>query len=389
MADELIADAKSQDFYKAVVERLPEALVVSTPDGKITYVNGALEALLGYDSDELIGASVEKLVPAQPGRRADAMKWLTRWAHEPLTTQSRFLELIARSKEGHDMPVDVRVVEGDVDGEARFFLTVRDNSAHHDQIVRNKETQLLMSRILAVADDAFITVDEEQKITFFNLAAESMFGYLAEEVMGKPLEILMPDRFRKLHHLEVSAFASGKQASRFMGERGEVVGLRKDGAEFPIEATITKVSAGGKKSYTAHIRDITKRKKHDAALAESQRRFRAIFDHAFEAIGLLDVDGCVLEINRAGKALTDGDEDLIGQPLWELPWIGREEGQGPDEDDQLKDAVSRAAKGETVHYAVEVNRPDGSLTIDISLVPIRDHTGQVVYLLPEGRSVSA
>jgi len=384
----MVTDTFADDFFCSIVESLPEAVIVSTLEGQIVYVNSSLEKLLGYSACELRGKPISTLVPQQPGQRANPMKWLTRWAEEPQDTQSRFLDLTGRTKDGFEMPVDVRVAEASLGGEKRFLITVRDDSAQREATVRNKETQLLMSRILAVAPDAIISVDAGQRIVFFNLTAEKMFGYQAEEVMGERLETLMPERFRKRHHLEVGAFASSKQPSRFMNERGVVAGVRKDGDEFPIEATITKLTGGVRPTFTAHIRDITDRKARDAAFEESQRRFRAIFDHAFEAIGLLDPDGVVIEINRAGRALTEDDDELIGRPLWELPWVGRGDAVDEEGRKQLQEAVERAAAGEVVRYTVEVQQPSGVVQIDLSLTPVRDDNGKVVYIIPEGRDVT-
>ncbi len=249
-------DPLADDIFCLIVENLPEAVIVSTLEGEIVYSNATLHRLLGYRGEELRGQNLSKLVPQQPGRRADVMKWLTRWAGEPNDTQSRFLDLTGRTKDGREMPVDVRVSDACLGGERRFLITVRDNSVQRETMVRNKETQLLMSRILAVAPDAIICVDKGQRIMFFNLTAEKMFGYRAEDVMGERLEMLMPERFRKRHHVEVGAFAGSKQASRFMTERGLVAGLRKDGEEFPVEATITKVTSAGQTTFTAHIREV-------------------------------------------------------------------------------------------------------------------------------------
>ncbi len=382
------ADLSKDGFFRSVIDGLPEAVIVSTVDGRIIYVNSSLEKLLGYSAEELQDETISKLVPQQPGQRAEPMKWLTRWAAGGQDAQSRFLELTGRTKDGREMPVDVRVSEGDISGEHRFLISVRDNTAKRAEMVRNKESHLLMSRILAVAADGIVSVDENQNITFFNLTAEKLFGYSAEEVLGKPLEMLMPERYRKKHHLEVNAFVGSKQPSRFMNERGEVAGLRKDGTEFPVEATITKVTGSGTPTYTAHIRDVTMRKLHNRALEESQKRFNAIFDHAFEAIGLLDPEGRVIEINRAGRALTEDGGTLVGQFLWDLPWVGRLDGIDTEGREQLEAAVGRARLGEVVRYTVEISQPSGVMQIDLSLTPVRGSSGAVEYIIPEGRDIT-
>lgn len=376
-------------FFRALVEGMPEAVIVAAADGTITYFNPASERLFGYAQSEIVGRNIAALVPQQPDRRADAMKWLERWAHESEDAQSRFLDLIAQTKTGKQMPVDVRVVEAKLDGQRRYFITLRDNTARRREQASFKEAHLKASRILQIAEDGIISADATQTIAFFNLKAEQIFGYRAEEVVGRPLSILMPERYRNRHRDDVSGFGAGKQASRQMNERGRVVGLRKTGEEFPMEVAITKVMVGGALTYTAHVRDSTQRRRQEEKLKESERRFRAIFEHAFEAIGLLAPDGTVLEINRAGRLLTEGGTQLTGLPLWDLPWAGSD--LAPDEGarQRLKDAIAQAAQGDVVRYTAELHRTAGDVRkIDISLTPVRDELGNVLYIVPEGRDVT-
>jgi PAS domain S-box-containing protein len=380
------ADKTSPAFFRALVEGVPEAIIVTTPDGTIVYFNPASEKLLGYAHTDVLGRNIVMLVPQQPDRRADAVKWLERWANEPDETQSRFLDFIAQTKSGAQMPVDVRVVERKIDGERHYVVTFRDNTARRKEQAAFRQAHLRASRILQVAEDGIVSADAAQTIAFFNLKAEEMFGYRAEEVMGRPLAMLMPERYRARHGGDVERFGGGKQASRQMNERGSVVGQRKSGDEFPMEVAITKVNVGGALTYTAHVRDITKRKQRDEQLRESERRFRAIFEHAFEAIGLLSPDGTVLEINRAGRLMTEGASQLVGLPLWDLPWAGSDLTPDDTARQRLRSAVAQAATGEPVRYTAELRRSETDLRkIDISLTPIRDETGKVIYIVPEGR----
>lgn len=373
-------------FLQGLIEAVPEAIIVTKPDGTIVYFNPAAERLLGFALSEVLGRSVATLVPQQPDRRADAMKWLERWAHESNDTQSRFLDLIAQTKAGKQMPIDVRVAEAKLDGEKRFIISVRDNTSRRQEQAAFKEAHLRASRILQIAEDGIVSADGTQTITFFNLKAEQMFGYRAEEVVGRPLTTLLPERYRQHHSEDVARFGSGKQASRQMAERGHVWGRRKSGEEFPLEVAITKVAVGGALTFTAHMRDITKRKQREEMLQESERRFRAIFEHAFEAVGLLSPDGTVLEINRAGRLLTEGASKLTGLPLWDLPWAGSDTAPDDSARQRLKAGVARAARGDVVRYTEALNI-DGQRErkLDISLTPIKDDKGQVLYIVPEGR----
>jgi len=384
------ADPLNEALYGAIVASVPEAIIVATPQGDITYINAAAEALLGHPAADVVGHSITMLVPQQPGRRADPVKWLARWAAEPQPEQSRFLDLMARRRDGREMPVDVRVSAGQVGGAARFFITVRDNTSRRQEQIAFKESNLRAARILLVAEDAIISCDADQKITFFNLKAETMFGYPAEEVLGQPLTMLLPEAARPRHPQAVAAFGIGRIASRMMSDRQEVQGLRRNGDVFPIEAGITQVAVGGVLTYTAHLRDITARKAAQARLEESERRFRAMFDHAFGAIALLATDGTVLEINRSAKALTRGDEALVGKPLWDLPWLGAASVAPDDETrERLKAAIAAAGAGSPVRYVAELRDGDQVRRIDLTLTPITDETGEVRYILPEGRDMSA
>lgn len=379
-----LADASDdavKDFHATVLDGLPEAVIVAAPDGRITFVNAATELLLGYAAAEVVGEPITMLVPRNPDRRADPVKWLARWAEEPELAQARYVDLIARRRDGAEMPVEVRVRAGAIGGRARFFIAVRDNTLRRQEVAALKDANLRTARILMVAEDAIVSVDAHQHIILFNLAAETMFGYRAEEVLGQPLSILIPVAARAGHFQQVEGFRLSKQPSRMMGERPEVIGCRRSGETFPLEATITKVLAGGALTYTAHLRDVTDRNRTRDRLIESERRTRAVFDHATEAIALLDRDGLVLEINQAGAALTSANRPLTGMPLWEVPWLA----DGAPDAGPLSAAIAAAARGEPQVLAAELRRGGVPLAIEVRLTPIPGDDGAVAYILAEGR----
>jgi PAS domain S-box-containing protein len=113
------------------------------------------------------------------------------------------------------------------------------------------------ARIVALAADAIICVDQAQTITLFNHGAEKAFGYAPDEVLGKPLYILIPKRFRQGHDAHVRGFSSGPAVARHMGDRRAIFALRKNGEEFPAEATISKTGGGDDAVMTVILRDIT------------------------------------------------------------------------------------------------------------------------------------
>jgi len=120
--------------------------------------------------------------------------------------------------------------------------------------------------ILEIAQDAIISVDSNQRIILFNQGAEKVFGYAQAEVIGSPLDLLLPQRFEDLHRKHIEDFARSPDVARTMGQRREVSGRRKDGGEFPAEASISKLDLGGALVFTVILRDITERKRAEQRL---------------------------------------------------------------------------------------------------------------------------
>ncbi|GAC1435951.1 MAG: hypothetical protein NVSMB68_08090 [Thermoanaerobaculia bacterium] len=127
----------------------------------------------------------------------------------------------------------------------------------------------LFSGLLAIAADAVIAVDDDQRIIFFNQGAERIFGWTAAEVGGQPLEMLLPERYRGMHRVHVRAFGAAHGHARLMGERQQITGLRKSGDEFPAEAAIERIEEDGRNVYATVLRDVSARQRADDALHQS------------------------------------------------------------------------------------------------------------------------
>jgi len=132
-------------------------------------------------------------------------------------------------------------------------------------------TEAQLAGILSIADDAVITVDEAQRIILFNKGAERVFGYAVEEAIGQPLELLLPPGARVSHAAHVAEFGASGTAARRMGERSEIAGRRRDGSEFPAEASISCFNTGTTRIYTAIVRDVTEQKRQAEALNNAKR----------------------------------------------------------------------------------------------------------------------
>jgi PAS domain S-box-containing protein len=143
-----------------------------------------------------------------------------------------------------------------------------------DESARAAEQRL--HGIIDSAMDAIITIDARNRVTLFNRAAERIFGYEAREVLGKPVERLMPARFRPAHSAHVERFGRTGVSSRPMGHTRIVSAQRKSGEEFPIDASISQVQVDGRAHYTVILRDVSERVKAEAELAQAREELREL-----------------------------------------------------------------------------------------------------------------
>ncbi len=169
---------------------------------------------------------------------------------------------------------------------ALLLGAVASNRARAERAARENEAR--MARMVDSAMDAVISVDADQRILVFNRAAEAMFQRPAAEVIGRPLDMLLPRRFRESHRDHIERFGAAAVTSRSMGSLGALSGLRADGQEFPIEASISRVEVGGDRIYTAIIRDISARVRTEKALRESEEMLRLALEAAGMGIWELD-----------------------------------------------------------------------------------------------------
>jgi PAS domain S-box-containing protein len=172
------------------------------------------------------------------------------------------------------------------------------------------------SEIVSIASDAIISVDSSQTILNFNRGAEHIFGYSEEEVLGQPLTMLIPERFRAAHHAHVDRFQGSPVAARRMGERSTISGLRKNGEEFPAEASISRIEIDGQVILTAVLRDVTDQKRAIEALQVSEAKFSGIVSIASDAIISVDSAYNILNFNRGAEQIFKySAADVVGRPL--------------------------------------------------------------------------
>ena len=178
------------------------------------------------------------------------------------------------------------------------------------QALRESDTRL--AGLLEFAQDAIISTDERGRITLFNRGAEAIFGHAREEIIGRNLEMLLPAPMRTAHAGHLAAFAAGDATARKMNERGEIFGMRKNGEQFPAEASISKLEHMDGTVFTAILRDVSDRKRAETALTESEERFRNLVEGSLQGI-VIHRDFKPVFVNRSAADIFgyDSPEEML------------------------------------------------------------------------------
>ncbi len=144
-------------------------------------------------------------------------------------------------------------------------------SMHHETQEGLRAIEVQLAGIIHSAMDGIVTINEKQIVILFNAAAEKMFGCSAKEAIGQSIEKFIPERYREHHAKHVKTFGATRVTNRRMGALGAISGLRTNGEEFPIEASISQIKRGKHRLYTVILRDITERKQLEVQLSQTER----------------------------------------------------------------------------------------------------------------------
>ncbi|MFB3815664.1 MAG: PAS domain S-box protein [Terriglobales bacterium] len=240
------------------------------------------------------------------------------------------------------------------------------------------KAHLYFGGVVEISEDAIMTINEEQKITLFNPGAEKIFGYRTEEVLGRSINLLLPDRYRSIHEQHVRAFSESHDVLRAMNERGVIFGRRADGTEFPAEASISKFEANGEKVMTVRLRDVTERR----ATEQRLRQMAAIVESSQDAIISEDVAGVITSWNP-------GAERMYGYTAPEA--IGRNARilLPPGNNHGIAANVERARQGlGSTEESVRMRKDGQQIDVALTVSPIRDQHGNVAGVATIARDIT-
>src|ERR671921_410597 len=217
-----------------------------------------------------------------------------------------------------------------------------------------KKSEARYRTVLDAAFDAIVTITPDGIVRWFNRGAERIFGYTADVVIGQPVTLLMPERYRDLCVAGLHRYLRTGEA-RVVGGTTELVGQRKDGSEFPIEMSLGETHEDGERLFTGVIRDIAERKEIEKVIKEGEERIRSLLQNTSDIITLLEADGTIRYISPAVERVTGyKPEEQIGTNAFGSV--------NPDDREQALNTFSEVLKRPGLHPPLEFRVPhkDGS-----------------------------
>lgn len=250
----------ANDFTRELLDAVPAGIIVSRQNGSISYLNAEAERLFGYSHDELIDKSIELLLPDRfSGNHASLRQ---SYLQQPSTRyMGAGLDLYGKRKDNSEFPLEIGLRPLIANGEQFVVATVVN-------ITRRKQLEERLSAVIDASPYGQLLVDERGIIQLLNPSLLKLFGYQKEELLGKSMDVLLPERYRDGHQKQREGY-SQKPSLRPMGLGRDLTGRHKNGTEIPIEIGLSPVDSDTGRLTLAVVTDITERKRLELSLKQA------------------------------------------------------------------------------------------------------------------------
>ncbi|MBL4801130.1 MAG: PAS domain S-box protein [Emcibacter sp.] len=243
----------------------------------------------------------------------------------------------------------------------------------------------ILAEIINLSVDAIISLDKDQNIVLFNAAAEKIFGYKVSEVLGEPLNMLLPESVRSVHRGLVSGYDETGGPSRRMGQLTELYGVAKSGEFIPLDISIQKHPEGSSCRYTAICRDISHRLEREKKIRENEEKFRMLFNTSHHMTILMNEEGAVMEFNdTVNRILQVKAEKYIGKKIWDCEFWANEK-----DFSLMEVAVQKIKIGEEISFiANAVGENNRKIILEISLKKIQIEHNKTALIIIEAKDIT-
>ncbi|WP_119303137.1 sensor histidine kinase [Dongia deserti] len=258
--------------FRAVTETASDAIISADRHGLIRYYNPGAERAFGYSEQEMIGEPLTRLMPERFRQaHAEGLQRYLNTREEKVIGKT--VELVGLHKDGREFPVDLALASSEVDHDLFFTAIVRDITVRAEAQRKLRASEARFRDLLESAPDAVLITDDQGGIQLANAQAEQLFGYRREELIGQPIETLVPERYRGVHVGHRKGYV-GAARTRPMGAGLELYGLRKDGSEFPVAISLSPTQTVEGMAVFCSVRDITEQRASEAKIRDLNRRLQ-------------------------------------------------------------------------------------------------------------------
>ena len=255
-----------EDYLKLLVEETPDALIATTPEGRVLYWSRGAERTFGYTAEEIIGRPLDELV-VPPGRMEEQHAVWRELRH----TGRAVYEAVRHRKDGALIYINIAThAVQDAEGKVKWYVTNKRDITQQKALRDAKLVEARYGNLLESTPDAIMITNETGRIVLVNVETEKLFGYQRNELVGAPMGLLVPDRFGDKHSGERATYFADSRV-RPMDAGLDLYGVRRDGTEFPVEIKSNPIKTEEGRLVTSSIRDITERKRFERSLQNANR----------------------------------------------------------------------------------------------------------------------
>ncbi len=379
------------DLFRRIVEASDDLLTIVDDRGRFVYVNQAAEDVFGVPASACIGREAFDFVHAddREATRAAVAIWIDPDAPARFRFTNRQVS-VAGVVRRFEWTITRHVLEGEppTSGGAVYLASIaRDVTARSEARIELERAEARHRAMLASMLDAFVTIDPRGVVREASDSVEAVFGWVPHELIGQNVKVLMPEPHSSKHDGYLAKYARTGETWILNSTRTFEI-VRKDGSLRTCDLSVSRVDVPGVSEplFCGSFRDVTERVEAERKLAESERRFRAVFEQEFQYVGLLDARGTLLEINRSPlRAARVRREDVLGLPFQDAPWWSR----SAETREKLERWIAAAARGELVRSELGFVASEAEVrTLDFSLKPILRADRSVEMLIAEGRDIT-